>query len=179
MKENAIVMTEETSKEKESLIKCTTTSGQVGLFTKSVGRRTDFVCRDEIVAANGGIHVIQTFLSEELSEEMQIRGRTARQGTSGSYSLVLCDKSLERFLITKAEIDDARKAGNFYPLLHAKRTEFFRLQFAESKKYVEYAASEHKLGEELIAALKVNNVNTVKKVLYDRNKGEEEKNLQK
>ncbi|ETO03087.1 hypothetical protein RFI_34323 [Reticulomyxa filosa] len=102
MKGNAIVMTEEnTNEEKESLIKRATSSGQVGLFTKAFGRGTDFVCRDLIVAANGGVHVIQTFLSEELSEEVQIKGRTARQGSYGSYSLILCDRSLEKqFLST-------------------------------------------------------------------------------
>ncbi|ETO02668.1 hypothetical protein RFI_34750, partial [Reticulomyxa filosa] len=178
MKENAIIMTEEnTHAEKESLIKRATGSGQVGLFTRSFGRGTDFVSRDETVAANGGIHVIQTFLSEELSEEVQIKGRTGRQGSSGSYSLVLCEKSLEKFLIIKTEIDNARSVGNFYPLLHAKRTEFFKSQYAESKKYVEYAANEHKLGEELIAALKKNNVNAVKKMLCDRNKGTELEDL--
>ncbi|ETO00171.1 hypothetical protein RFI_37279, partial [Reticulomyxa filosa] len=97
-----------------------------------------------------------TFLSEEFSEEVQIKGRTARQGSYGSYSLVLCDKSLEKFLITKEDIDNARNAGNFYPLLHSKRCEFFKSQYAESKKYVDYAANEHKLGEELIAAIKRN-----------------------
>ncbi|ETN97369.1 hypothetical protein RFI_40160, partial [Reticulomyxa filosa] len=101
-----------------------------------------------------------TFLSKELSEEVQIKGRTARQGSYGSYSLVLCDKSLEKFLITKADIDNSRNAGNFYPLLHAKRCEFFKSQYAESKKYVDYAANEHKLGEELIAAVKRNDVDT-------------------
>jgi len=35
------------------------------------------------------VHVIQTFLSEELSEEIQIKGRAARQGQDGSYSMVL------------------------------------------------------------------------------------------
>ncbi|ETO04255.1 hypothetical protein RFI_33142, partial [Reticulomyxa filosa] len=161
-KENAIIMTEEnTHEEKEYLVKRATGSGQVGLFTRAFGRGTDFVCLDPIVAANGGVHVIQTFLSEELSEEVQIKGRTARQNSSGSYT----------------EIDNARKAGNFYPLLDAKRTEFFKSQYAESKKYVEYAANEHKLGEELIAALKKNNVNAVKKMLCDRNKGTELEDL--
>jgi hypothetical protein len=39
-------------------------------LTKCFGRGTDFIARDDIVAANGGVHVIQTFLSEELSEEI-------------------------------------------------------------------------------------------------------------
>ncbi|ETN98754.1 hypothetical protein RFI_38733, partial [Reticulomyxa filosa] len=82
-----------------------------------------------------------------------------------------------RFSIARTEIDDTRKAGNFYSLLHAKRSEYFRLQCAESKKYVEYAASEHKLGEELIAALKKDDVNTVKTILCERNEGAKQQQL--
>ena len=37
----------------------------------------------------------QTFLSEELSEEIQIQGRTARQGKRGSFQLVLLESDLE------------------------------------------------------------------------------------
>ena len=37
----------------------------------------------------------QTFLSEELSEEIQIQGRTARQGKQGSFQLVLLESDLE------------------------------------------------------------------------------------
>ncbi|ETO02833.1 hypothetical protein RFI_34580, partial [Reticulomyxa filosa] len=86
--------------EKESLVKRATSSGQVGLFTRAFGRGIDFVYRDQIVAANGGVHVIQTSLSEELSEEVQIKGRTARQGSYGSYSLILCDKFLKKQFIS-------------------------------------------------------------------------------
>ncbi|ETO36876.1 hypothetical protein RFI_00186, partial [Reticulomyxa filosa] len=174
MKDDAIMMTEDNSfEEKESLIKRATGSGQVGLFTKAFGRGTDFYCRDQIVSANGGAHVIQTFLSEELSEEVQIKGRTARQGESGSYSLVLCDKSLEKFSITQQDIQDARNAGNFYPMFNAKRSDFFKTQYAENKKFVEYASKEHELGEKLITAVKKNDVNIVKKMLCERNKGAE------
>ena len=38
---------------------------------------------------------LQTFLSEELSEEIQIQGRTARQGKRGSYQLILLEQDLE------------------------------------------------------------------------------------
>lgn len=37
----------------------------------------------------------KTFLSDELSEEIQIQGRTARQGKKGSYQLVLLEQDLE------------------------------------------------------------------------------------
>ena len=42
------------------------------------GRGTDFVIFDQSVKRLGGLHVIQTFLSVENSEEVQIQGRTAR-----------------------------------------------------------------------------------------------------
>lgn len=58
------------------------------------GRGTDFFCKDEAVENNGGVHIIQTFLSEEISEEIQIQGRTARQGKQGTYQLILLETDL-------------------------------------------------------------------------------------
>lgn len=52
-------------------------------MTRDYGRGTDFKVFDESIftlGTHGGLHVIQTFLSVENSEEVQIRGRTARQG---------------------------------------------------------------------------------------------------
>lgn len=46
---------------------------------RNFGRGTDFICLDPDVNDAGGVVVIQTFLSEDLSEEVQIQGRTARQ----------------------------------------------------------------------------------------------------
>ncbi|ETO01749.1 hypothetical protein RFI_35690, partial [Reticulomyxa filosa] len=132
---------------------------------------TDFACHDQIVTSNGGPHVIQAFLSEELSEETQIKGRTARQGGCGSYSLVLCEKALERFLITKNDIEKARKEGSFYPLLNSSRNRFFSTQYEDSKKYVANAARQHKKSEALITAVKNSDVATVKKILYQQNRG--------
>jgi len=129
-----------------------TRQGQISFLTKTFGRGTDFVCRDKIVKANGGTHVIQTFLSEEISEETQIKGRTARQGDPGSYSMVLLDKSLEKYMITLKEIDDVRngreisvqlnnighffgltnneyKIKHLYELLDSKRKDFFFLVY--------------------------------------------------
>ncbi len=79
-----------------------------------LGRGTDFVCHDETVINNGGIHVIQTFLSEELSEEVQIKGRSARQGDPGSYAMILLDHSLEKFLITLEDLENVRKGKPLY-----------------------------------------------------------------
>jgi len=37
----------------------------------------------------GGVHILQAFFSNDTSEEVQIQGRTSRQGKSGTYSLIL------------------------------------------------------------------------------------------
>ena len=101
IKSDVQIVTEEVSAspaEKDMLIKRATTSGQITLLTSVFGRGTDFVCRDHNVIANGGVHVIQTFFSKEYSEQVQIMGRTARQGKDGSYSMCLLDSDLEKYL---------------------------------------------------------------------------------
>jgi len=46
-------------------VKKATQKGAVTLLTRIFGRGLDFVCRDDKINECGGIHVIQTFLSEE------------------------------------------------------------------------------------------------------------------
>lgn len=48
-------------------------TGEVTVLPKVYGRGLDFECRDKSVIRAGGVHVIQTFLSAELSEEIQIK----------------------------------------------------------------------------------------------------------
>jgi hypothetical protein len=63
--------------------------GKVTLLTKDFGRGVDFQTETS-VNEKGGIHVIQTFFSLDVKEEIQIKGRTARKDESGSYQLILC-----------------------------------------------------------------------------------------
>ena len=50
----------------------------VSFCTRGYGRGTDFICNDKIVEKEGGVHIILTFKPEDVSEEIQIMGRTAR-----------------------------------------------------------------------------------------------------
>ena len=69
----------------EAIIRKATTAGNITFSTRDFGRGTKFVCRDRRVIDNGGVHIIQTFWAETLSEELHIKSRTTRQGNNGSY----------------------------------------------------------------------------------------------
>jgi hypothetical protein len=49
---------------------------------------------DDHIKSVGGLHVIQAFLSLEESEEVQIKGRTARQNNNGSYDCIITENCL-------------------------------------------------------------------------------------
>ena len=53
---------------KNSLIQQATTIEKITLLSREFGRGIDFVCSDATLIKNGGVHVIQTFFSEEISE---------------------------------------------------------------------------------------------------------------
>lgn len=54
---------------------------------------------DDDVQANGGVHIIQTFLSDEEAEEIQIKGRTNRQNSPGSTDIIYIKDELEKLAI--------------------------------------------------------------------------------
>lgn len=92
--------------DKEFVINKAATSGQITLCPAVFGRGTDFFCKDDRVQEGGGVHIIQAFLSMEPSEEVQIQGRTARQGKKGSYQMVLLESDLcKDFGVAKGEKD--------------------------------------------------------------------------
>jgi len=82
-------MTEDINDDERTNLVKRTSVGEISLITRSFGRGTDFVCYDKAVNENGGVLVIQTFFSQEPTEEIQIKGRTLRQGKKGSYRLFL------------------------------------------------------------------------------------------
>ncbi len=100
-----------------------TRKGQISLIEKSFGRGTDFICLDKEINAKGGVLVLQTFFSLDKSEEIQIRGRTARQSREGEYKLVMLAQHLvEDLFLTLDEIGEQKKAiSQMYSFLDKKR----------------------------------------------------------
>ena len=124
---------------------------------------------DTIVSVNGGVHVIQTFLSEELAEEIQIKGRTARQSENGSFSMVISIKTLEKFQISASDVE-AHKELDLYEYLNGMRCEFFSKKYAENVKHVGTISARHKESIEFLKKLEDGNENGVREFLNKENK---------
>jgi len=152
------VLTEETSlSEKDFLVSKAATAKQITICPAVLGRGTDFFCKDATVEANGGVHVIQTFFSKQQSEEVQIQGRTARQGKSGSYKLILLeDDLLECFHVKKGEKDNIPKA-NWYTWLCGARDKLGEEHSKNVEKNVAIASKKHRATEDLFDALLAGN----------------------
>eukprot|EP00977_Amphora_coffeiformis_P020936 scaffold8649_cov185-Amphora_coffeaeformis.AAC.7 len=94
-RQKALLSEEMSAADKEFVISKAATASQITVSSAVFGRGTDFFCKDERVQKSGGVHVIQAFLSDERSEEIQIQGRTARQGKRGSYQMVIMWEDLK------------------------------------------------------------------------------------
>ncbi|EFA77021.1 Type III restriction enzyme [Heterostelium album PN500] len=126
----------ESTTDRDTVIKKATTSKQVTLITKSFGRGVDFIVNDDKVIDNGGVHVIQTFLSEEITEEVQIKGRTARQGQKGSYKMILLKYDLVCMGMTSESLGNAIKGNGFYKMIDEKRQNSFSAKCEKQKNVV-------------------------------------------
>jgi hypothetical protein len=122
-------MTEHTkSKDKETIVRQAATKGSITLATREFGRGTDFVCYDKSLQAAGGMHVCMTFVPQQVAEEVQIKGRTARQGGKGSFSVVVDKAKLEEVGIGQAQLTHMEHTGALYSYMDQERNQHFDLK---------------------------------------------------
>ena len=151
---NVLTMTEDTEPEDRDSNRIKACApGMLTLAVREFGRGTDFMTLDENLNNAGGTHVIQTFISEDISEEIQIKGRTARQGSAGSFSFVIEKQPLEKYGIDVSgtdndEIDGINKipSKERYQRIRKKVNTYFSESFPEKIKYLEVVKSEHVKG---------------------------------
>ena len=149
-----LILNEElTINEKIKVVKDACRLNTVTLCTKIFGRGTDFIVTDDRVNELGGPHVIQTFFSWDISEEIQIKGRTARNGGNGSFSMVL----------NPIKYRYNYGYDHFY-LAREKRQQESNAKFFES---VKESKVYHDKTIQLTKELKQDSVDTVLKLLLD------------
>lgn len=123
-----------------------TRARSVTLFPRIFGRGLDLICHDPAVERDGGVHVVQSFLSVEMSEEVQIKGRTARQTNSGSYKLVVLQQDLKQFKISAEDIATQKASTEFdsmYSFLCDKRSAYCNEQAKQRRQQVVEAQEQH------------------------------------
>lgn len=120
-KKSPLILSEELpNSERAIVISKAVSPCAVTLMTRTYGRGCDFVCRNTELPTNGGVHVIQTFLSELPSEEVQIKGRTGRQDNPGSYCRILHLDDLKKYgILNRSDLDE----DNIDHFLFIKRDE--------------------------------------------------------
>ena len=173
IKKDVQCITEKCSlKDRELFIKRAATVGKVTLLTRTFGRGTDFICHDAKLLANGGIHVLQTFFSDELSEEYQIMGRGARQGDQGSYRMILLDRDLESMLGCNWFDELTRVRGtNLYERLNDCRSLKFESKHGSKALCIEQCRDKHNESKKFMYALSTGDINAVKRFLDIENRG--------
>ena len=161
----------EDPKEKQNIINNAVSPGSITFMTKAFGRGTDFICHSNKVKAAGGVHVIQTFLSEDVAEEVQIRGRTARQSNKGSYQKLLDQTALERFKITADIAENLKKIRGVERdrELNEFRSKLFDQNHSDSLGDISGVSNEHQLSEKFVGYVLSKNISSIKKFLMERN----------
>mmetsp|Transcript_2002 Transcript_2002/g.2902 ORF Transcript_2002/g.2902 Transcript_2002/m.2902 type:complete len:427 (+) Transcript_2002:3-1283(+) len=135
---NALLSTVE-KETRKYIINKAATSKQVTIASAAFGRGTDFFCKDSKLENSGGMLVVQTFLSEEKSEELQIQGRTARQGKKGSYQMIILDSDLEHKFDIKPDSYKSLPHTELYNFLDQQRQRLHAKTLENSKEILEKA----------------------------------------
>jgi len=136
--------------DRDNVIKSATRQGAVTLATRMYGRGTDFKIFDDRMEKAGGMHVLQTFFSRDLSEEVQIMGRCARQGNKGSYSQVLLSGTVAKDFDLTVETVQSWGAATVYATLSQLRANAGAAEVKSLREMAEHRRKEHNV---LAAAL--------------------------
>jgi hypothetical protein len=74
---------------RDECIKTVGTPQRITLMTSVFARGTDFSSRNRNVERSGGLHIILTYAPQLMSELIQLKGRTGRQGQPGSIHALI------------------------------------------------------------------------------------------
>eukprot|EP01084_Bolivina_argentea_P071986 130758_1 len=118
------------------------------------------------------MHVELTFWPDTLAEEIQIKGRTARQGERGSFHIILNEDEIkDQCEVTNEDIKEHQDIGDLYKWLSQIRDKVFEKQYNEVSGYVKELKSIHKQSEKLALSLRKGNIRVAKEKLLLFNKG--------
>lgn len=148
-----LLLSSSLAKDRDYAIQRAARCGQVTLSTAPFGRGTDFFCGDKKLESLGGLHVIQTFFSIERSEEIQIKGRTARQGQQGSYEMILLRYDLDDKFPDIASHDLDYSGDRVYRILEKLRSEAYVQQLRKTRQAMKSSEKRDNISRQYMEAL--------------------------
>ena len=154
--------------EREGAIKQAVTRGNVTLLTREYGRGTDFIVYDDQLNSTGGVHVIQTFVSNDQAEAVQIMGRTSRQGNSGSISYFFVERELEYAGVTPSDLDGLPHREKLLRI-RSSRMSCFEREYAVAIKDLSRLKNDHEESQNFIRWVRGKTLAKVKDFLLKRN----------
>jgi hypothetical protein len=153
--------------DKAAVVSQATTLNTITLITRNFGRGTNFMSYDRDL---GGVHVLQTFFPDDLAEEVQIKGRTARQGYPGSYSVIMADGPLcLRFPTLSKSTLLNESPDRLYTTLDQLRTMEFETAYKERLTNVTSLKDSHQRTVSFVASLFARETAKCREVLREWN----------
>ena len=139
---------------------------KITLMTRSYGRGTDFVCRDQGLVKNGGVHIVVTFLPEDDSEWKQLMGRTCRQDDPGSGRKILFAEDLKYLDATENKFMASGLRDWDAFLLH-RRNEHLKKAYEHMQKSHKESMDKHRLTLRACAATDSRDWSQAAKLFFD------------
>eukprot|EP01064_Diplonema_japonicum_P028620 TRINITY_DN4428_c0_g2_i1.p1 TRINITY_DN4428_c0_g2~~TRINITY_DN4428_c0_g2_i1.p1 ORF type:complete len:312 (+),score=107.12 TRINITY_DN4428_c0_g2_i1:604-1539(+) len=118
-----------------------TTPGVLTFATRVYGRGIDFIVTQKEMLDAGGLHVVQTFMGP-MSEHLQIKGRAARQGQPGSFSMLVDIGGLDRFDISREQALEASRDSKLYDLVRKSKA-FYAKDLSLRSEEMRHAKEDH------------------------------------
>eukprot|EP01064_Diplonema_japonicum_P031207 TRINITY_DN5516_c0_g1_i1.p1 TRINITY_DN5516_c0_g1~~TRINITY_DN5516_c0_g1_i1.p1 ORF type:complete len:2378 (+),score=409.72 TRINITY_DN5516_c0_g1_i1:85-7218(+) len=162
------ILEDNTLKERNRFISKATDRGMVTFATQPFARGTDFKITDERVDNAGGLAVIETYVGSE-ADHIQCKGRAARQGQNGSFSMVIVEESLTELGFKKGEAAIANEEGKLYEALVKKRNAYYDGKGKQLKEEALKCRDAHKKSMEFRDMLDRSKVNDAMRYLLEWN----------
>ena len=141
---------------RQSVVIQATKAYNITLMTRTYGRGTDLVCRDNRVTQYGGVHLILTFFPQDESEGKQIFGRTCRQDDPGSGRIILFEPELKYMEATEIEKNNERFT-DWDPYLEKKRNALLESRFNTMRTWQQEHQKVHNLTLSACSAIQAKN----------------------
>ena len=163
-----LVLDNETlSEHRASQIRRACQQKRVTLCSREFGRGEDFIVHIQRLSRSGGIHVIQTFLSEEQSEEIQIKGRTGRQDNLGSFSMVLSESEVD---VESLNARNQSTDTQCYAILNKNRRDKYESICKTRFKRLPEAFESDRRSQNFISSVLAGDIAAASVYLYEENK---------